>query len=109
MEHRTILGAALLVSGALCVASAVVAGARLDTAYVRDHTAINQAAFQAEWQGKTFGQSGSRQWGSHLSVMSPVLIWSAFVIGVVLVLTGLGVGIVLPALGRLRGKQPISP
>jgi hypothetical protein len=88
MGNRTLLGAMLLLTGALCIAVAVIAAAWLDTSYAHESTALNQAQLQAALQGKTVND-----WAHHVSIVSPAVIWAAFAIGGWLILVGLVIGL----------------
>jgi hypothetical protein len=71
----------------------VVGAAWVDTAYVQEHTALNQASVQ-------LGAQRVGPWYTRVSVMAPLIIWVAF-----------GVGLGLITLGTLfglfsRGQSP---
>jgi hypothetical protein len=93
MGNRALLGAALVMSGTLCIAVALIVAAWLDTCYAHENTALTQAAMQAALQGKTINVGTP-----HVSVIAPPVIWCGFALGGGLILVGLLVG--------LRGLPP---
>jgi hypothetical protein len=95
MEHRSLFSAALVVAGAVCLTAAALGAAWVDTAYLQEHTALNQASVQ-------LGPQRVGQWYTRVSVMAPVIIWVAFGVGLGLVTLG-------ALFGLLSRGQPPGP
>jgi hypothetical protein len=88
MKERVTLGAAMLVTGMFCIGVTIIAAAWMDTTSRHERSAEIQAAVQAALQGKSMNELTP-----HVSILSPLMLWSTFGIGCYLVLAGFVIGI----------------
>jgi hypothetical protein len=103
MANRAAIGAAMLGCGTLCLIAAVFCGTNLDRAYIeRSSTGVLPNRMP-----------GPTSWAFHQSVLAPVLIWSAFGVGMALIALGVFLSLAPRVLAKwlpeVVGDKPAPP
>lgn len=89
MFRQPMFAGVLVFSGVLCVAVAVHSGTTLDAAYVHWSAMRVDGDSRGPAENRSTAYSSSPLAGAPLSIMSPVLIWLSFLLGLLLIVLGL--------------------
>jgi hypothetical protein len=92
MFRQPMFAGVLVFSGVLCVAVSVHSGTTLDAAYVHWSAMRADADARGPAEGRPTAYSSSPLAGAPLSILSPVLIWLSFLLGLFLIVLGLASG-----------------
>jgi len=92
MFRQPMFAGVLVFSGVLCVVVSVHSGTTLDVVYVHWSAMRVDADVRGPAENRPTAYSSSPLAGAPLSILSPVLIWLSFLLGLLLIVLGLASG-----------------